>query len=258
MTSGVVLLAAPGVSSDVVANALRAAFGDVVVVFEQRVSRWLLLRRRARRLGLVPVLGQLLFQLGAQPLLARAARHRLAELTQLHELDPSPWDGAVVHVPSVNAAVTRQVLRELAPRVVVINGTRIIGPETLTCIAAPFLNLHAGVTPQYRGVHGAYWALVDRRPDLVGCTVHLVDEGIDTGPVLAQPLISPSADDSFATYPMQQLGAGLPALLAAVDTVLRGGVLMLVSVRDHVAPSRLRSHPSLWGYAWHRMRHGVR
>lgn len=256
--SGIVLLAAPGASTNAVANALQAAFGDVVVVLERPVSRAALLRRRVRRLGVWTVLGQVLFLLLVQPQLARKARSRLRSLRSQHGLDVSAWNGRAVHVPSVNSEEARRALRDLAPRVVVVNGTRIIGAETLRSVACPFINLHAGVTPQYRGVHGAYWALVDRRPDLMGCTVHVVDTGIDTGPVLAQPLITGSAQDSFVTYPVRQLGAGLPALLEAVRCVLAGNDLEPVAARDPVAPSRLRSHPTLWGYLRHRLNDGVR
>jgi hypothetical protein len=258
MRTPVVLLAAPGNSTQVVANALRGRFGQVVVVMEQPVSRGLLLRRRIRRLGLMSVLGQVLFVLIAQPALARQARPRLRQLRASHQLDTTAWDGDVVCVPSVNSEQARQALRELAPVVVVVNGTRIIGAETLACVDAVFLNLHAGVTPQYRGVHGGYWALVDRRPDLMGSTVHVVDTGIDTGPILAQPLVSAGPQDNFVTYPVHQLAAGLSPLLTAAGSALAGGELVPVPPRDAAAPSRLRSHPTLWGYVLHRLRAGVR
>lgn len=256
--SGVVLLAAPGSSTDIVARALRRELGDVVLVLEEPVSRVALLRRRVRRLGVLTVLGQLLFLLGVQPHLARQGRGRIAQLRAKHALDARPWDGPVVGVPSVNSDEARQALRDLAPRVVVVNGTRIIGAQTLECVRAPFVNLHAGVTPQYRGVHGGYWALVDGRPDLVGSTVHVVDTGIDTGPVLAQPLFTPQAADSFVTYPINQLAVGLPALLEAVRSAVAGQAPQPVPVRDAVAPSRLRSHPTVWAYLLHRWRSGVR
>src|SRR5438093_9923670 len=42
---------------------------------------------------------------------------------------------------------------------VVVNGTRIISEAVLTASDAVFINMHAGITPKYRGVHGGYWAL---------------------------------------------------------------------------------------------------
>ncbi|MDQ4041594.1 MAG: formyl transferase, partial [Actinomycetota bacterium] len=117
------------------------------------------------------------------------------------------------------------------------------------------LNVHAGITPLYRGVHGGYWALAEDRPDLVGTTVHLVDEGVDTGPVVERRTFSVEREDSFATYPYLHTAHGLPGLLAAVERAL-AGELRPVDPLD--LPSRVRYHPTLWGYLVTRARRGVR
>ena len=44
--------------------------------------------------------------------------------------------------------------------------------------------MHMGIAPEYRGSAPNFWALYDRRPELVGATIHLLDEGSDTGPIL--------------------------------------------------------------------------
>ena len=59
-------------------------------------------------------------------------------------------------------------------------------------------------------MHGGYWALVSGHPEACGVTVHLVDEGIDSGGILAQSVITPGPADCFVTYPLMQLGVGLP------------------------------------------------
>jgi folate-dependent phosphoribosylglycinamide formyltransferase PurN len=258
VTVPVVLLAAPGASTDVLANALWDRWPDLVLVLEQPVSRITLLRRRVRRLGVKVVLGQVLFLLLVVPALDRLGRQRVAELREQQGLDVRPWTGPTIHVSSVNADEAREVLAQLGPQVVVVGGTRIIAGATLESVAAPFLNVHAGVTPQYRGVHGGYWALADGRPDLAGATLHVVDTGIDTGPILAQPLISAGPSDSFVTYPSLQLAAALPHLLTAVTSLLEGRELRAVEPRDPGGPSVLRSHPTAWGYLGRRWRRGVR
>ncbi|MBK5305896.1 MAG: hypothetical protein JJD92_04330 [Frankiaceae bacterium] len=254
----VVLLGVPDNATAILANALRRQVGDVAVLLEQPVPRGELVRRRLRRLGARTVVGQLAFLALIAPFLRRAAQHRAREICRQHELDEqTPPDVSTTFV-SVNSPEARAALRQLQPDVVVINGTRIIGAETLAATRAPFINLHAGITPQYRGVHGAYWALADGRPDLAGATVHVVDTGIDTGPVLAQRLITVSPDDSYATYPLLQLAAGLPDLIAAVRTVLNGSTLVPVEVLDPVASSRLRSHPTAVQYLANRIIRKVR
>lgn len=254
----VVLLAGPGEPTAIVFHYLAARFDDVVVVVEEAVPRVTLARRRARRLGWPTVVGQIAFVTVALPLLRRTSRSRAAAIVAAAGLRTDPVVG--VHaVASVNAPETVELLRSLAPAVVVVNGTRIIADTVLTSLRCPFLNIHAGITPRYRGVHGGYWALAEGRPDLAGTTVHLVDAGIDTGGVLARAFFSPAPGDNFATYPYRHLADGLPLVAEQVARLLGGGELTEAGPGpDDGGVSRLRWHPTLWGYVWTRLRRGVR
>jgi methionyl-tRNA formyltransferase len=159
-------------------------------------------------------------------------------------------------VPSVNDEETIALLASLRPVAVLLQGTRIIAARVLDSVDCPVINMHAGITPRYRGVHGGYWALVERHPEWVGTTVHLVDAGIDTGQVLAQATFTLTAGDTFATYPDLHLVHGLPLLGAQIDRLMAGQEL---DRRTGLAPgSGLYYHPTFWGYIWRRWRHGVR
>jgi folate-dependent phosphoribosylglycinamide formyltransferase PurN len=250
------MLAGDGPSTRMIWHALRRRFADVPVILEDPVPRLSLLRRRVRKLGPATVAGQLAFRVGIAPALAAAASRRRRNIVREHGLDESPIDGEVIRVPSVNDPAARAHLVRLDPAVVVVNGTRIVSHETLGCVPAPFINTHAGITPFCRGVHGGYWALAEGRPDLVGTTVHLVDVGIDTGQVLGQATFRPAPDDSFATYPLLHTAHGIPLLLEAVAAALEGRLATRPPITD--APSRLRSHPTAWGYLWRRAMRGVR
>jgi methionyl-tRNA formyltransferase len=46
------------------------------------------------------------------------------------------------------------------------------------------INIHAGVSPYYRGTDCNFWALFDENPHLVGATIHLISKGLDNGPIL--------------------------------------------------------------------------
>jgi methionyl-tRNA formyltransferase len=136
-----------------------------------------------------------------------------------------------------------------------VNGTRIITKKALTSSPATFINMHAGITPRYRGVHGAYWALVENNRKACGVTVHLVDPGIDTGSILAQTTIDPSNKDNFVTYPLLQLAAGLPAMIRAIADALDNRTTTL---NQPDVKSKLWTHPTLGQYLWHRWQSGVR
>ena len=160
----------------IVVHYLADRFDDVVPVAEQSPSRVTLTRRRARRLGWVRVAGQLAFVALAMPVLRWRGRARQRAILAEAGLDISPVAG-LRQVESVNSPECIALLRDLAPAVVVVQGTRIISSAVLTAVGCPFVNTHGGITPRYRGVHGGYWALTEGRPDLVGTTVHLVDPG---------------------------------------------------------------------------------
>jgi folate-dependent phosphoribosylglycinamide formyltransferase PurN len=252
----VVLLASDGPSTRIVYHALAKEYPGMQVILEETVSRYQFLRRRVKKLGLGTVAGQVMFMLLINPVLRRTGARRIDSIKRESGLDDSAIDSEVIRVPSVNADETRRVLRQLDPEVVVINGTRIIGRETLSAVAAPFINMHAGITPLYRGVHGGYWALAEGRPDLAGTTVHLVDEGIDTGSVIEQVKFSASREDSFATYPYLHTAAGIPILVKAVRKALERALETRQPADD--LPSKLRYHPTFWGYLITQITKGVK
>ncbi len=47
------------------------------------------------------------------------------------------------------------------------------------------VNLHGGLSPEYRGADCTFWALYNGEPEKVGCTLHYIDAGIDTGRLIA-------------------------------------------------------------------------
>ena len=125
-------------------------------------------------------------------------------------------------VDSVNGAATRDMLQQIDPEVVVVLGTRIISSAVLESVECPFVNLHTGITPRYRGLHGVYWALSEGRPDLAGTTVHVVDAG-STRERSRHGYVSAGPADSIATYPYIVLVVGLPVLVDQVERLLVEG-----------------------------------
>ena len=252
----VVLLAGPGSSTDVVANYLAGRVPELVVIVENPQPRGEMTRRRARRVGWLPVVGQVLFVAFLQPALHRLSARRRAAIFDDALLDTRHYPPSH-RVPSVNDDETIALLTSLQPDVIVVHGTRIIAGRVLQSAGCPVINMHAGITLRYRGVHGGYWALAEQHPDWVGTTVHLVDPGIDTGGILAQSTFEISDEDTFATYPDLHLTHGLPLLGAQVDKVIEGS--KLETLPASIAPgSGFYYHPTLWGYIWLRWRKGVR
>lgn len=243
-----VVMATEGQHTDILVNWLDdAGFPPAAVLVEPAQSRRALLRGRARKLGWAAVAGQLAFMALVPPLLRRLSRGRVQEILRAHGLRTDPLNETrLTRIASVNTPEAAAHLRRLSPDAVVLSGTRIVRPATLDATAARFLNIHAGITPAYRGVHGGFWALWSGQPDDFGATLHLVDTGVDTGGVLAHCRARPASADTFATYPLIQLASALPALTACLEQLCKAPALRTLSVPGE--PSRQWYHPTIAQY----------
>lgn len=248
MRPRLLLLAGEGDSTHIVANELRKRFGDFPLLIEKAPPRWRTAHRRARRLGYGTAAGQVLFVITAARWLRLRSRARIEAIKRESGLDSTPVASNVIRIESANGDEAISRLQSADPQLVVVNGTRILSRKVLGSISGRFVNMHAGITPAFRGTHGGYWAVATGRPHLAGTTVHWIDPGVDTGPVLKQVLIQPGPKDNFATYPYLQLAAGLPLLVGTIQEFFQGRVTERALTGREATPSCLYHHPTLWSY----------
>lgn len=91
------------------------------------------------------------------------------------------------------------ILREERVELVILAGfMRIIGPALLAAYPRRIINVHPSLLPNHRGAQAAAQALAagDR---MTGCTVHYVDQGVDTGEIIAQQEVEVRPDDTAET-----------------------------------------------------------
>jgi phosphoribosylglycinamide formyltransferase-1 len=109
------------------------------------------------------------------------------------------------------------------PDLVVLAGfMRILGPPVLERFPGRVVNTHPALLPSFPGAHAVRDALA-YGVKVTGVTVHLVDAGIDTGPVLAQAAVSVRADDDEATLHERIKVAERTLLVHAVGRLAHGG-----------------------------------
>ena len=84
---------------------------------------------------------------------------------------------------------------KLQPDVIAVFGTSLIKGELLKKGRLGIVNLHGGLSPHYRGADCTFWALHNGEPEQVGCTLHFIDAGIDTGHLIAHVSPEIKADD---------------------------------------------------------------
>jgi len=90
-----------------------------------------------------------------------------------------------VHVSHINHPDVVALADRLRPDVIAVFGTSLIRGPLLCRGRLGVFNLHGGLSPHYRGADCTFWALYNGEPDEVGCTLHSIDSGIDTGKLIA-------------------------------------------------------------------------
>ncbi|MEV6134998.1 phosphoribosylglycinamide formyltransferase [Nocardia sp. NPDC051990] len=105
---------------------------------------------------------------------------------------------------------------------------KILGPVFLARYGGRIINTHPALLPAFPGAHGVRDALA-YGVKVTGSTVHLVDSGIDTGPILAQEAVSVLDDDDEAT---------LHERIKVVERRLLAEVVAAVATRGIVSDGR--------------------
>jgi len=87
-------------------------------------------------------------------------------------------------------------LKERGVGLVILAGfMRVVGKPLLDAFPMRVMNIHPALLPSFPGLHGQRQAL-DYGARVSGCTVHFVDEGVDTGPIIIQAAVPVLPDDT--------------------------------------------------------------
>jgi phosphoribosylglycinamide formyltransferase-1 len=129
--------------------------------------------------------------------------------------------------------------------VVLAGFMRVLTPAFLDAFPHRVINIHPALLPAFPGIHAQKQA-VDYGVKLSGCTVHFVDAGTDTGPIIAQtavPVLPDDDEDSLGKRILAEEHRLLPAVVAAVASgqVTIEGRLVHVVPPPVLAEARLRS-----------------
>jgi methionyl-tRNA formyltransferase len=233
-------------------NALRRRFGNFWVIVEKGEPASAFWERRKKKLGAAAVYSMMAAALAAKVTKPMSAA-RLAELEA--ECDAAPVEGFTrIDVDNLNSGEAIAKIRLLRPRAVFVASTGMLRKPLLEACDCPVVNYHSGVNPAYRGIHGGYFALAKGEPQNFGVTLHLVDLGVDTGPVLATNRVPVADNDNMQTY-MTLMAAKSQGIV--VDTMAR----VLAGEATPLPPSTLPSHqyyaPTLGQYLTNGFTRGV-
>lgn len=131
----------------------------------------------------------------------------------------------VREVPHINHPDVLKLARELQPDLVCVFGTSLIRGELLKEGRQGIVNLHGGLSPEYRGADCTFWALYNNEPEKVGCTLHYIDAGIDTGRLIAHISPEVGAGDTELVLFWRAVQDSAAVYAEAVERIARGEAL---------------------------------
>jgi len=147
--------------------------------------------------------------------LARAERAGIA--TFVHQVKDfgsrEEWD----------AALTASVASYDADLVVSAGFMKLVGADFLAAYGGRILNTHPALSPSFPGMHGPRDALA-YGVKVSGCTLFVVDAGVDTGPIVAQAVVPVLDDDTAETLHERIKAEERSMLVGAVGRIAQEGL----------------------------------
>lgn len=144
----------------------------------------------------------------------RADRHGIESFVHRVEecVDRAAWD----------RVLTDRVAAAEPDLVVLAGFMKLVGPEFLAKFEGQVVNTHPALSPSFPGMHGPAEALA-YGVRITGCTLFIVDSGVDTGPIVAQSAVPVDDEDSVETLHERIKGAERSMLVESVGAMARLG-----------------------------------
>lgn len=126
--------------------------------------------------------------------------------------DRATWDEAIARTAAA-----------FEPQLVVCAGfMRLLGEPVLRTFPGHIVNTHPALLPAFAGAHAVRDALA-AGVKVTGCTLMIVDEGVDTGPILAQTAVAVREDDTEAALHERIKTAEKELVVDTIGTMVRSG-----------------------------------
>jgi methionyl-tRNA formyltransferase len=121
-----------------------------------------------------------------------------------------------------HAVDSLQFIEDSNCALVVFTGGGLVRQPLIAKAGVGVLNCHMGILPKYRGMDCTHWCSLNRDRDNIGFTVHLMDTGVDTGPIFKTHHVDVSKMQTVdqAVFEIEYRMA--PAMVDAVSKIIRG------------------------------------
>jgi len=118
------------------------------------------------------------------------------------------------------------LLKQLSPDLILFTGGGLLREEILNIPSIGILNCHSGILPNYRGMDVVEWTAIEEniQPIGIGASLHLMDKGVDTGPILISQRLDLKPDDTFESI-RERIDSLLVSLMVKGVCGLRDGAV---------------------------------
>ncbi len=189
-------------------------------------------RNMIKRYGLFKTVNKLLYNKYKSHLMKDNANEMKRLLFPDSEEVGYAKDIPAVEVGSINDQKCIEFISEYEPDIIAVCGTTVIRPEVFTLSKKGTINIHCGITPEYRSADTIFWPLYNNEPDKVGVTIHFVDAGIDTGDIIYQQPVEVTKEDSLTTLYCKCISTGADLMVKAISDIENGSVRTIR--KDHI------------------------
>jgi len=140
----------------------------------------------------------------------------------------------IIPIPTgqLNSADTLKFLQAQQPEIIILFGSSLIGREIMECFPNQIINLHVGLSGEYRGSSCNFWPIYDGRLDCLGATLLKINAGIDTGEILAQETIEIEEGDTEQSLMGKPLILGMDLTLQVLRRWFKGNEAVLPLERN--------------------------
>ncbi len=118
----------------------------------------------------------------------------------------------------VNEQRVIDFIHQHQPDMICVNGTNLLRDNLLDqtqTIPYGIINLHTGLSPYSRGGNCNLFMLLERRPELVGITIHHIDKGIDSGDIIISAQVDYDQNDNYEIIDAKSFKLGIEAMVEA-------------------------------------------
>jgi phosphoribosylglycinamide formyltransferase 1 len=162
---------------------------------------------------------------GAQVVAVGADRGKIAALARADRAGIPSFTVRVADYPARQQwdAALADACAGHSPDLIVLAGfMKLVGPPFLGSFGGRCVNTHPALLPSFPGTHGVRDALA-HGVKVTGCTVFIVDEGVDAGPIVAQACVPVDDDDDEATLHERIKATERALLVSTVGRMVREG-----------------------------------